>query len=298
MRHGIRKFSDPSRLAFFALSLSRAPGVGAKGFRLLIDLLQTPQLAFEWYLKKFKRCGHLLPRCSREKEPLSGRVKHVIESESMTGDLLVYGQKGYPPLLADLTEPPPVLFKSGRLPERPMAAIVGSRCPENPALEITGEAVEGLGRVGFSIVSGGAKGVDTAAHRAALGVGTVAVLGSGVDVPYPAENSCLFGEIEKNGALLSELLPGTPPRRDFFPTRNRIIAGLASCTIVIQAGPESGSLITARQAMRIGRPVLVFQPPVRTPAWSGNEILLRRGALPFDSVQALVGSCLETTRKL
>ncbi|HMM61643.1 MAG TPA: DNA-processing protein DprA, partial [Candidatus Rifleibacterium sp.] len=127
--------------------------------------------------------------------------------------------------------------------------------------------------------------VDTVAHRTALdsGVYTIAVLGTGLDVIYPAANAGLFTEIRKNGALMTELMPGARPARSFFPTRNRIIAAMAETVIVVQAAAGSGSMITANWAARLGRNVMTILPPSgkeNTVAWEGNRILLNSGARP------------------
>jgi DNA processing protein len=158
-----------------------------------------------------------------------------------------------------MSEPPPVLFVRGSIEAlaRPLVAVVGARDCSERGLEKASEATSLLVSRGFGVASGGARGIDGKSHEIALSLGgcTVAVLGTGVDIVYPAAHKELFGQIEKNGALVSELLPGTPPAPKFFPTRNRIIAGLSLAVILIEGRRISGSLSTARWAIKLGRPV-------------------------------------------
>ncbi|HEY9069484.1 MAG TPA: DNA-processing protein DprA, partial [Candidatus Ozemobacteraceae bacterium] len=132
------------------------------------------------------------------------------------------------------------------------------------------------------ILSGAAAGIDGAAHRAAfeLGLQTSAVLACGIDIRYPACHADLIDRIAESGGLLTELLPGTPPRRGFFPTRNRLLAALADAVLVVQAAEGSGSLITAAWAHKLARPVYALVPPDDTPAWQGNRLLLAAGGRP------------------
>jgi DNA protecting protein DprA len=206
------------------------------------------------------------------------------------------GGAGYPATLLDLSEPPPVLFWRSPLRARLFAddwwlcrewvAIVGSRRPSADAADAVTGIVSSLSGESHGIISGGARGIDACSHRLALvaGIPSVAVLGSGVDIVYPREHEELFAELAKTGGLLSELLPGTAPRPGFFPTRNRLIAALADRVIVVQAGNNSGALITARWARRLGRRLEVLLPPPGAecdPDWGGNAYLLATGAIPI-----------------
>jgi DNA processing protein len=156
----------------------------------------------------------------------------------------------YPVALRTIFDPPPVLWTRGASSalNAPAVAIVGARAASAYGLAVAARLAADLAAAGLVVVSGMARGVDSAAHRGALSVQgvTVAVLGSGADIIYPAENRLLARDIAASGAVISELVPGTPPLPHFFPLRNRIISGLARAVVVIEAGEKSGSLITAR----------------------------------------------------
>ena len=195
---------------------------------------------------------------------------------------LAWSDPAYPPALAAIVDPPPVLWARGLLAalERPGVAIVGSRAASPYALEVAGRLAADLAVGGIAIVSGLARGVDSAAHRGALSVAgsTIAVLGSGADVVYPPEHAALAREIEPAGLVMSELVPGTRPLPQFFPQRNRIISGLSRAVVVVEAGERSGSLITARCALEQGRDVLAVPGNVLSGRNRGAHALLRDGA--------------------
>ena len=186
------------------------------------------------------------------------------------------------PCSSAIADPPTVLWIAGRLDvlRAPAVAIVGSRAASPYALAVAERLAADLTARGVVVVSGLARGVDSAAHHGALGAGgsTIGVLGCGVDVVYPPEHRGLAGEMRRSGALLSELVPGTPPLAHFFPLRNRIISGLARAVVVIEAGDKSGSLITARLALEQGREVLAVPGNVLNGRNRGGHALLRDGA--------------------
>ena len=198
----------------------------------------------------------------------------------------------YPEPLRHLALPPPVLYLCGELSPGPAVAIVGSRNADPYGLEAAGLFARALAAAGVVVVSGFARGVDAAAHRGALAGGgpTVAVLGCGVDVVYPVEHRALAAEVAGRGALVSELPCGTLPRPFNFPVRNRIIAALALGTLVIQATPRSGSLITARHALELGREVFALPGRIFDERSLGPNALLRDGAIlvqhPKDVLEA------------
>jgi DNA processing protein len=193
----------------------------------------------------------------------------------------------YPSALATIVDPPFVLWtrSADHLPGGSAVAIVGSRAASPYALAVARRLSSDLASRGIVIISGLARGVDSAAHRGALEAGgsTIAVLGSGADVIYPIEHVALAHEIEATGAVISELVPGTPPRRHFFPLRNRIISGLSRAVVVIEAGEKSGSLITARSALDQGRDVLAVPGNVLNGRNRGAHGLLRDGAKIVES---------------
>jgi DNA processing protein len=198
---------------------------------------------------------------------------------------VIRGGADYPARLGRVAPPPLALWCVGRLPppEAPCVAIVGSRAATGAGCARAHEWAEALARRGFAVVSGGAFGIDAAAHTGALAGGgeTFAVLGCGVDVVYPDRHTSLFARIAGQGGLVSELPPGTPPRARQFPARNRIIAALADAVLVVEAAVRSGALITARIAARGGQRVLA------APGTPGTDGLLALGALPVTSVAAL-----------
>ncbi|MGH9163543.1 MAG: DNA-processing protein DprA [Vicinamibacteraceae bacterium] len=192
----------------------------------------------------------------------------------------------YPSRLAAIVDPPVVLWVRGdpATLALPMVAVVGSRGATPYALEVASQLARDLAAEGLAVVSGLARGVDAAAHRAALDAGkTVAVLGCGADVTYPAEHEALADLIARTGALVSELPPGTPPRAHHFPLRNRILSGLALAVVVVEASNRSGSLITARLALEQGRDVLAVPGNVLADHNRGAHGLLRDGARLVES---------------
>ena len=194
----------------------------------------------------------------------------------------------YPSPLRDLPDPPATLWALGNMAmlAPPVVAIVGTRRATPYGERITHALASALARSGACIVSGLARGVDATAHRAALAEGgrTVAVLGTGVDVPYPVGHRALHAEISARGLVISERSPGSRAIRGCFPRRNRIIAALADVTIVVEAGVTSGALITARHALELGRDVAAVPGPIDAPASAGSNDLLRDGAILIASV--------------
>ncbi len=194
----------------------------------------------------------------------------------------------YPPALAAIVDPPPLLWVRGQgeALDAPAVAIVGSRAGSPYALAVAERLAGDLASLGLTVVSGLARGVDSAAHRGALAAGsTVAVLGSGADVIYPPEHGRLADEIAAHGAIVSELAPGTRPRKLFFPLRNRIISGVSRAVVVVEAGEKSGSLITARCALEQGRDVLAVPGNVLSDRNRGGHALIRDGARLVESAR-------------
>lgn len=198
------------------------------------------------------------------------------------GEVLVRGTPGYPPALLELPDPPPLLFALGALGllERPIVAIVGTRRSSRYGERMAGVLADAVATAGGVVASGMARGIDAAAHRAALAATgeTIAVLGTGVDVAYPAAHTALRREIAGRGLLLSELPPGARADAGSFPRRNRLIAALARVSLVVEAGHRSGALITAGHALELGRTVAAVPGPIDLPDSAGSNELLRDGA--------------------
>lgn len=201
--------------------------------------------------------------------------------------------EAYPPGLAELVDPPPVVFGVGRaealahLAEAPAVTLVGTRRPSPYGLEMAHVIGRGLGAAGIPVVSGLALGIDAAAHAGCLAGGgeAVAVLAGGPDVPYPRRNRDIYERILDSGAIVSELPPGQPAFKWSFPARNRIMAGFAAITILIEAADPSGSLITAEFARDLGRAVGAVPGRVTAEVSSGTNGLIRDGAVVITSVE-------------
>lgn len=226
-----------------------------------------------------------------------------IDPEELYRELEVHGVRLvtilddiYPPLLKQIYDPPAVLFLRGALPDpaRKHLAVVGSRKASRYGLRVTDELIEPVARAGVVIVSGLAYGIDATAHDAALRAGgaTIAVLGSGVDQEsiYPSRNRALASRIlAQGGALLSEFPLHTPPLKQHFPFRNRIIAGLCHGTLVVEAAIKSGSLITARSAMDSNRDVYAVPGPIHSLLSEGPHELIKNGATPVTKPEDIFG---------
>lgn len=210
--------------------------------------------------------------------------------------LLLSSDADFPQPLRDLREIPPFLFVVGDLTRGhpPSVAIVGTRKATAYGVRVAREIAGALARSGACVISGMARGIDATAHRAALDAGgrTVAVLGTGVGVAYPAGHQSLQRTIARDGAILSEWAPDDAATPGSFPRRNRVIAALAQVTLVVEAGERSGALITAEHALELGRTVAAVPGPIDQPASAGTNALLRDGAQVIASVAdalALVG---------
>ncbi len=198
----------------------------------------------------------------------------------------------YPVNLKNIFDPPLALFLRGKiLPQDELSiAIVGTRIASIYGMNMTRKLSTQLGQMGLTIISGGARGIDTTAHLAALGINarTIAVLGCGVDVVYPRENYRLFEQIILKGALVSEFPMGTPPFRQNFPRRNRIISGLSIGVVVIEAPKRSGALITASSALEQGREVFCVPGQADSFTMKGSHQLLREGAKLVEQVDDII----------
>jgi DNA processing protein len=203
------------------------------------------------------------------------------------------GDTAYPANLREIHAPPARLYVRGTLAEDDAlaVAIVGSRAATPYGVAVAERLAADLAARGVTVVSGLARGIDSAAHRGALRAGgrTIAVLGSGVDVIYPPENRRLAGDIEASGALVSQFEPGTPPLAGYFPARNRVIAGLSLAVLVVEAAEKSGSLITAGLAAEMGREVLAVPGLLTSPQSVGAHRLIQDGAALIQGWEDVVG---------
>lgn len=258
-------------------------------------------------LVRFKEPGEILTASQREiASVLDSSLAQVIDQQRKEVDLdkqlrliekyqvkiITQDDPAYPVNLKNIFDPPLVLFLRGEiLPEDGLSiAIVGTRIATIYGMNMARKISSQLGQRGFAIISGGARGIDTAAHQAALVINarTIAVLGCGVDVVYPPENTRLFGQIIKNGALVSEFPMGTLPLGQNFPQRNRIISGLSVGVVVIEAPRKSGALITACSALEQGREVFCVPGQADSFTMKGSHQLLREGAKLVEDVDDII----------
>jgi DNA processing protein len=225
------------------------------------------------------RAPRLASRASVERE--------MEEVERLGARYLFLGQGLYPALLAELETAPPALIVKGHptLLDRPGVAMVGARNASAAACRFARTLAQALGDSGIVIVSGLARGIDAAAHDGALETGTIAVVAGGIDIFYPPENEARQRAIAERGLLVTEQPPGLEPRSRHFPSRNRIIAGLAHGTVMVEAAPRSGSLITARCAAEAGREVMAVPGSPLDPRAQGCNQLIREGATLVQSAE-------------
>ncbi|RST30534.1 DNA-protecting protein DprA [Sphingomonas ginkgonis] len=258
------------------LRLIRTPGVGPVTARQLLARFGSPERAIEALPDLARRGGGrpVLVASAAQAERELGAV------ETFGGRWLVLGQGLYPRPLAEQEDAPPLLIARGNLNlmDRPLIAIVGARNASAAACRFARGLAHELGREGATVVSGLARGIDTAAHDGAFETGTVGVVAGGLDVFYPPENEERQRAMFENGLVLAEMPLGTEPRARHFPYRNRIIAGMSLGTVVVEAAPRSGSLITARMAAEAGREVMAVPGSPLDPRAQGCNQLIRDGA--------------------
>jgi DNA processing protein len=254
----------------------RTPGIGPVTYRQLIARFVTPAAALAAVPDLARRGGGKAPalRTAAEAEREIARV------EKFGARFLALGQGLYPRLLAETEDAPPLLIVKGdlNLLDRQAVAIVGARNSSAAACRFARGLAHDLGQHDLSVVSGLARGIDSAAHDGSLSSGTVGVIAGGIDIFYPPENEERQKAIYERGLVIAEMPPGTEPRARHFPYRNRIIAGMSSGTVVVEAAPKSGSLITARLAAEAGREVMAVPGSPLDPRAQGCNQLIRDGA--------------------
>ena len=258
------------------LRLIRSPTIGPVSYRHLLSRFGSATAALDALPDLARRGGGAAPRIV----PRAEAEREIATVEKLGGRYLLLGQGLYPRLLAELDNAPPVITVKGDLTllDKPSAAIVGARNASAAACRFSRGLAHDLGAEGIVVVSGLARGIDSAAHDGSLASGTIAVIAGGLDVAYPPENEERQRAIAERGLLVAEMPPGTEPRARHFPYRNRIIAGLALGTIVVEAAPRSGSLITARLATEAGREVMAVPGSPLDPRAQGCNGLIRDGA--------------------
>ena len=276
------------------LTLHRAPGIGPIEARRLLEIFHTPAALLSASPDELRELGLKPQTVACLQQPDRKAINADLDwlERADNHHLLTWQDAGYPALLRQIPDPPPVLFVAGEpgLLQSLQLGIVGSRNPDPAGQQIARCFATELAALGITITSGMALGIDACSHRGALqGNGaTVAVLGNGPDVVYPARHGELRREIVSRGALVTEYPPGTRPVAGNFPRRNRIISGLATGVLVVEAASRSGSLITARLAMEQGREVFAIPGSIRNPLARGCHNLIRQGAKLVESVEEIV----------
>ena len=281
---GAGRLNHHQRIAW--LRLIRSENVGPATFRALVNEFGGAEAAID-----------ALPLLSRRGGRSDIRLCTAAEAEAelaaadrLGANLVAVGEPGYPPALAQVDAPPPLLYAKGRLDlaNIPIVAIVGARNGSAVGQKFTRQIATELALEGFVIASGLARGIDTAAHMAALEHGTIAVLAGGIDIVYPPENAELQHAIGERGLLISERSPGFSPRGKDFPRRNRLISGISLGVVVIEAAERSGSLITARFAGEQGREVFAVPGSPLDPRSAGTNNLLKQGACLVTSARDIL----------
>ncbi len=302
-----REIGDKERLAW--LRLARSRGLGVITIRDLVAHFGSAAAALNALPDLATRGGSARPLrlCSRAEA--EGELATL---DKLGARLIARPEADYPEALAAIEDAPPVIAVRGQLEllAAPKIALVGARNASANGRQIARTMARGLAGAGFAVVSGMARGIDTAAHLGALeeksgGGGTVAVVAGGIDVLYPPENSALFDRLGSEGLVLAEAGPGTEPLARHFPRRNRIVSGLSRAVVVIEAAMKSGSLITARYGLDQGREVMAVPGSPLDPRCRGANRLIRDGARlvedfeqVIESLEGLAGSHLKFHEKL
>lgn len=275
--------------AFARIRLLRSPNIGPVSYRQLLARFGNAVAAIE-ALPDLTGRGKKTYRPA-PKDKIEREIEGVIDAGAR---YLFHDQDDYPPLLAQLDSAPPIITCRGNLAlaSEPCVAMVGARNASGAATKLARDFATALAEAGLTVVSGLARGIDGGAHEGAM-PRTIGVIASGIDITYPPQHKKLQEQIATDGLLIAEQPPGTEPRGRHFPSRNRIIAGLASGTLVVEAAPRSGSLITARLAGEAGREVMAIPGSPLDPRSAGCNQLIRDGAVLVSEPQDVI-EILET----
>ncbi len=276
---------------FAAIKLALSENIGPMTYKGLLSYFKNPSTALE-HLPEFLKNSR---RKSIKIAPDSLVHQQIETAKKMGAEILILNAPGYPSLLKQIDDAPPILYVLGNraLLNDKCIAIVGSRNASLNGLNLTRKTAFELTENGYNVVSGMAKGIDRAAHEGALkskNAGTIAVLGTGLDVIYPRENSDIYQEIKENGLIVSEMPFGSKPIPSAFPRRNRIISGLSRGTLVVEASQMSGSLITAKEALSQGREVFAIPGSPLDSRASGPNQLIKDGAHLVLSSQDIIST--------
>lgn len=266
----------------YSVALSMVKGVGPARYRMLLEKFSNAISVFNANFEDLREVVSEGVAKSIKTFDLSSAKVILNRSKELGFEIISLQSDLYPERLRYFNYSPPILWVKGDLSALMgnTVGVVGTRRPDSYGIRATKKIVESLSELNFTIVSGGAYGIDTVAHKTALENGgkAVAVLGSGLDIPYPWQNRGLFNKISESGALISEFPPGTKPNAENFPKRNRIISALSDALVVIEAGETSGALLTARWALEQGKEIFVLPGPFDSEKSRGTNRLIKEGA--------------------
>ncbi|MEW6067927.1 MAG: DNA-processing protein DprA [Nitrospirota bacterium] len=270
----------------YSIALSMLEDIGPVRTRKLLTAFGTPEKIFRSRMDdliSIEGIGKNRAKNITEFSAWNEIEKKIKVMEKKEIRAVSFNEPSYPEMFREMEDAPVVIYTKGEIQpqDRYAIAIVGSRKPTYYGSSVTEKISEELASMGFTIVSGMARGIDALSHKGALRAGgrTVAVLGSGVDIPYPAENKILMDKIANFGCVISEFPPGTPPNKENFPRRNRLISGLSLGVLVVEATSDSGSLITAGYALEQGKEVFAVPGNVTSPTSEGTNELIKKGAI-------------------
>jgi len=270
---------------YYWVALHLIPGLGSITLKKLIEKFESPEKVFEANVSELMEINGLGRETAKkiyEKCYTSEPSKYLKRVEGCGARVILYEDPAYPSILREIHDPPMLLYIKGSdfPPNLTFIGVVGSRNPTHYGLKAAEKIGQGLARRGLGVVSGMARGIDSAAHWGCLGGRgfTVAVLGTGIDIVYPQSNKDLFQKIIQQGAVISEFPLGSPPEPKNFPIRNRIISGLSKGIVVVEATMKSGSLITASLALEQGRDVFAVPGSINSFKSTGSHFLIKQGA--------------------
>jgi DNA processing protein len=279
-----RPLAETERRAW--LRLARTQNVGPVTFAQLIARFGNATAALAELPRLAQRGG-----AKEMRVPSDADARHELDAlGKLGGQMIASCEPDFPPGLAALDAPPPLIHVLGHatLLRRDMVAIVGARNASALGRKLAERMAIDLGVGGLAVVSGLARGIDTAAHEGSLATGTCAVLAGGIDIVYPPENAALYARIKAEGAIVSEMPPGVAPQARHFPRRNRIISGIARGVVIVEAAEGSGSLITANYALEQGREIFAIPGSPLDPRAKGTNRLIREGATLTESAADVI----------
>lgn len=282
----------------FWIALKSISGIGSVNFQSLLDQFGSAPAVFDASVPDLKSVEGISKETASAIADFNSwkKIKEELELiHKYNVNIITYQDELYPQKLLNIYDLPPYVYVMGNLKKDDInIAIVGSRAASTYGKYTTEKISRELALKGLTVVSGMARGIDSAAHRGAITAHgrTVAVLGSGLDVIYPPENKKLFQEITQNGAVISEFPLGTPPRSSNFPARNRIISGMSYGVVIVEAGEKSGSLITARLASEQGREVFAVPGGIDSAGSRGTNKLIKQGAKLIENIDDILEEIL------